>query len=112
MPTFNEYQKFTNTTAKYPGQGGINGLIYATLGLTGEAGEIANKVKKVLRDTNGTLTEETRLKIIDETGDCMYYLARMAVELNTSMEQLAEINTAKLKGRLERGTIQGSGDNR
>lgn len=112
MPTFNEYQEFTSKTAKYPGQGGIDGLVYAVLGACGETGELANKLKKVLRDNHGAITEEVRAKLIDESSDVLWYLARIATELNTTMEDMAVLNITKLTGRLERGTIQGSGDNR
>lgn len=112
MPTFNEYQEFTNTTAKYSGKGTVAGLVYATLGVTGEAGEIANKTKKILRDAGGVLTEETRLKLIDEVSDVLWYVSQLCSELDVSMEKVAEHNISKLTSRLERGTIQGSGDNR
>lgn len=109
---FNEYQDFTNETAKYAGQRTVAGLVYATLGLAGEAGELANKVKKIIRDANGVLTEEIRLALLDEGGDCQWYLARIATELNALLEDMASGNVAKLKGRKERGTLHGSGDNR
>lgn len=110
--TFKEYQDFTNKTAKYIGQGTVPGLVYATLGATGECGEVANKVKKIIRDSNGVLTEENRIKLVDEVSDILWYVSQLAAELNVSLEYVAEINVAKLSGRLERGTIQGSGDNR
>lgn len=109
---FNEYQESTARTAVYPGQVSVNGLVYATLGLAGEAGEVANKVKKVLRDNGGILTEEVRLKLLDEAGDCNWYLSQLVTELKGKLEDVAIANIKKLESRLQRGVIQGSGDNR
>lgn len=109
---FNDYQERTAKTAVYTGQNSVGGLVYATLGLTGETGEIANKVKKILRDNSGELTEETKLKLLDEAGDCAWYLSQFITELGGKLEDVAVANIAKLTSRLERGVIQGSGDNR
>ncbi len=108
--TFNEYQEFAKTTAKYPDRG--KNLIYPTLGLVGEAGEVAEKVKKLIRDHGGEITEEIRQELVKELGDVLWYLATFATELNVSFEKMAEINVAKLKSRQARGVIHGSGDNR
>jgi len=109
---FNEYQENTAKTAIYTGQDSVGGLVYTTLGLNGEAGELANKVKKVLRDSDGIVSEEIRLKLLDEISDCLWYLSQLVTELGGKLEDVAVANIAKLTSRLERGVIKGSGDNR
>lgn len=109
---FNTYQNFTKTTAKYPGQGTVDGLIYVSLGASGETGEINNKVKKIIRDSDKVISEDTRLKLVDEVSDVLWYISQMCTELGTSFESVATRNIAKLTSRLKRGTIHGSGDNR
>jgi NTP pyrophosphatase (non-canonical NTP hydrolase) len=109
---FNEYQESTARTAVYNGRKSVGGLVYATLGLTGEAGEVANKVKKILRDDNNVMTEEVRLKLLDEAGDCCWYLSQLITELGGKLEDVAIANIQKLTSRIQRGVIQGSGDNR
>ena len=108
---FDEYQSKTQETAIYPEQGKLGGLIYAALGL-GEAGEIQNIIKKILRDDNGIVSKEIKEKIVYELGDLLYYCARMAKELNFNFDTIAQMNLNKLKSRYERGTISGSGDTR
>lgn len=85
---------------------------YLTLGLNGEAGEVAEKVKKVYRDAGGALTEEVRDALVQELGDVLWYLAVLAHVLDVPLEKVAERNLAKLASRKERGVIQGEGDNR
>ncbi len=108
--TFEEYQKQSRKTALYPNVG--HDFIYPTLGLSGEAGEVADKIKKVLRDRDGKLDEETKADIEKELGDVLWYIAQLATELGISLERVAGENLKKLFSRLERGTIKGSGDNR
>ena len=110
----NEYQKHTRTTAKYPGamEGTTDAVVYTALGLAGEAGEIANKVKKVLRDNGGVVSHEIAADLAKEIGDVLWYLARLSDELGYPVGNIAEGNLAKLTSRLERGVITGSGDNR
>lgn len=105
----NEYQKWTDRTALYPKDAGI---IYTTIGLANEAGEVLGQVKKLMRDDNSILTDERKKKIIAETSDCMWYIARVCTELGITMEELMQINHDKLEDRLARNVIQGSGDNR
>ena len=100
----NDYQKQTRETAIYPsGQA----LTYLSLGLTSEAGEVAGKVKKSIRD-GGINVMDT----IDEIGDVFWYLARLCDELNFSAEEVLERNMQKLQSRKERGVLGGSGDKR
>lgn len=105
------YQKWTDETAIYPeaGTGSMLALAYVGLGL-GEAGEVQGKIKKILRDGNGVIDRERRTAILDEASDVMWYLARLLRELGADFHELMAINQAKLNGRLERGTIGGSGD--
>lgn len=107
--TLNEYQFKALETATYPRE---HHIIYPTLGLTGEAGEVADKVKKVIRDNNEVFTEEKKLEIIKELGDVLWYIATLSYELGYTLEQVGEINNNKLESRKERGMISGNGDNR
>ena len=108
--TFAEYQKWAQETAIYPNKG--NNYIYPVLGLTGEAGEVADKVKKIMRDENGIVSEEKRSEIEKELGDVLWYISQTAVEFGIDLESVAQKNLEKLKSRLERNCISGSGDNR
>ncbi len=107
---FDYYQEQAMSTAVYPNPKGIVGLAYTALGLTGEAGEVANKVKKVLRDDDGKLNEKTREDIKDEVSDCFWYLAAICTELGLKMSEVAEYNLDKLAKRKKNNTIKGSGD--
>ena len=87
-------------------------LAYCALGLSGEAGEFSNKVKKVLRDHEGRLTEEMREDLLDELGDALWYIAEAAGRLDASLDVVASMNLAKLAYRRGQGKIHGSGDGR
>ena len=103
----NTYQQHASETAIYKDK-----LIYPTLGLAGEAGEIANKVKKILRDNSGNLQESVREDLICELGDVLWYVAALATDLNVELSEVANKNIEKLNSRKNRRTIGGSGDNR
>ena len=105
-----EYQTKSRKTAKYPAIG--HAVIYPTLGLVNEAGEVAGKIKKVFRDKDGQVNAETRAALESELGDVLWYLAQVCTELGLTLDEVAEHNIAKLYDRLERGTIKGDGDNR
>jgi NTP pyrophosphatase (non-canonical NTP hydrolase) len=107
---FSDYQTKSRKTAKYPAIG--HSVIYPTLGLVNEAGEVAGKIKKVFRDKGGEISEETRQAIKAELGDVLWYIAQVATELDLSLDEIAESNIAKLYDRLERDKIKGEGDNR
>jgi len=107
---FNDYQNKSRKTAKYPAIG--HPVIYPALGLVNEAGEVAGKIKKVFRDKEGQISDETRQALKAELGDVLWYIAQVATELDLSLDEIAEYNIAKLYDRLERGKIQGDGDNR
>jgi NTP pyrophosphatase (non-canonical NTP hydrolase) len=104
------YQELASRTARYPDVG--SNPIYPTLGLCGEAGEVAEKVKKVLRDHGGHFSEDRRADLALELGDVLWYLARLASELELDLGAIAEANLAKLASRAERNVITGSGDRR
>ena len=110
--TFDSYQLATGLTAVYPRDTEIQALSYVTLGLTGEAGEVANKVKKIIRDCDGITTTTHRVSLAAELGDILWYLTRLADEIGYSLEEIAAANLEKLSNRKERGVLQGSGDNR
>jgi NTP pyrophosphatase (non-canonical NTP hydrolase) len=105
----NEYQDWTITTAVYPGagQGGFREINYLTLGLASEAGEVAGKLKKIIRGDQVAPED-----FISEVSDVLWYLTRICSNLSITVEQLADYNVAKLTKRLETNTIQGSGDHR
>lgn len=107
---FNEYQEKAKNTAKYPNIG--TNIYYPTLGLAGESGEVAEKVKKLMRDHNGILDDEYRLKIVNEIGDVLWYCAMLSFELGYNLEDVATINLDKLALRKQQNKIHGSGDNR
>jgi len=105
-----EYQKKSRKTAKYPPIG--HSVIYPTLGLTSEAGEVAGKIKKIFRDKGGLIGESEREALKSELGDVLWYLAQVCTELDLSLDDVAQANIEKLFSRLERGRISGDGDNR
>lgn len=105
----NQYQREALKTAIYPK---ADALLYTVLGLNGEAGELAEKAKKMIRDDAGILYEERRLAMIKELGDVLWYVATTAKELNVTLEEVAQANIDKLKSRQERNKLQGDGDER
>ena len=105
-----EYQSRARATAVYP-QAGDN-LLYPTLGLCGEAGEVAEKIKKMVRDDDGVLTDERRDALAKELGDVLWYLAQIATEADLELDVIAAANIAKLSSRQRRNVLQGSGDDR
>ncbi len=107
---FAEYQQKAKQTAKYPVIG--HAVIYPTLGLTNEAGEVSGKIKKIFRDKQGVIGDAERAALLGELGDVLWYLAQVSTELGLSLDEIAEHNIAKLLDRQSRGKIQGDGDNR
>ena len=87
-------------------------IVYPTLGLVNEAGELAGKIKKIFRDKGGVIGEEDRQALKGELGDVLWYFAQICTELDLTLEEVAEANLEKLLSRLERGKIRGDGDNR
>lgn len=108
---FNAYQKESAATAIYPGQGEVLGLAYVGLGL-GESGEVQGKIKKVIRDDGGVVSDEKRAAIAKELGDMLWYVSQTASEIGVSLDEIAEGNLNKLADRKSRGVLGGSGDDR
>lgn len=109
--TFEEYQNKAKLTALYPNYG--NGeFIYPTLGLVGEAGEVAEKVKKIIRDDGGKVSSAKKEELKKEIGDVLWYISQLSLELGLSLEEVAKDNVKKLYSRLERNKLHGDGDNR
>ncbi len=107
---FKEYQEKAWETAMHPNAG--SNYVYPTLGLAGEAGEIANKIKKIQRDRDGVVDDEVRGIVKAELGDLLWYVACLATELKLDLDEVANENIAKLASRKERGTLHGDGDKR
>ena len=105
-----EYQSRARATAVYPHAG--DNLLYPTLGLCGEAGEVAEKIKKMVRDDAGRLTDERRAALAKELGDVLWYVAQIATEAHLDLDAIAEANIDKLSSRRRRDVLQGSGDDR
>ena len=104
------YQLRARKTALYPNLG--SNFIYPTLGLVGESGEVAEKVKKVLRDNKGIFDDKSKEAIKKELGDVLWYIANLCYEFNFSLDEVASVNLEKLKKRASKGNIAGSGDDR
>ncbi len=105
----NEYQVAALTTAVYPED---KRIIYPALGMCGEAGEVADKVKKVIRDNAQNFTADKKLEIAKEIGDVLWYCAVLSHDIGFTLEEVAQMNIDKLQSRKERGMLGGSGDNR
>jgi len=105
-----EYQERSRRTATYPGAG--DNIVYPTLGLAGEAGEVAEKVKKLLRDDGGVMSDERRDALAGELGDVLWYVAQVATEAGLDLDEIAQGNLDKLLSRQRRGVLSGSGDSR
>jgi len=106
---WNEYQGFVQSTKKYDSR---FKLMYPVIGLASEAGEVAGKLKKILRDFEGRVDELQRNKLIDELSDVLWYVTACVDDLDFTLEELALYNASKLSERMQNGTIQGDGDNR
>ena len=109
MVDFNSYQRSAVTTAIYPAQ---HKITYPALGMAGEAGEVANKVKKLIRDGPEKRPDTWREDIASEIGDVLWYCATLADDLNLTLGMIASQNLAKLQKRKDKGTLGGSGDTR
>jgi NTP pyrophosphatase (non-canonical NTP hydrolase) len=103
------YQAVALSTAVYPERntGSLHAILYCALGLAGEAGEVANQVKKIIRDDGGVLDPGRIAKIVDEIGDCLWYAALLALECNHRLSDVGDLNVRKLRERMEANTIRG-----
>ncbi len=111
---FNEYQKESRKTVLYTEDNANCGspLVYVALGIAGESGEVIEKIKKLMRNQKGIITDDFRRDIQKELGDVLWYIAQMATELNLNFNDIAKANLEKLTSRLERGVLHAQGDDR
>lgn len=109
--TFDEYQKQALTTVLSTGDE-FKDLLHWVLGLNGEAGEVAEKLKKIIRDKQGVVSADDKVELAKELGDVLWYIAVFANDLGVSLDDIAGQNLAKLSSRKERGVLGGNGDNR
>lgn len=105
-----EYQQKARITALYPNVD--SNPYYPALGLGGEVGEVLNKIKKIMRDHDGKITDEYREILKSELGDVLWYVAALASELKLDLDEIVQANIDKLLSRKERNTLHGDGDNR
>lgn len=104
-----DYQRQSRQTAEYPREAW---LAYPALGLAGEAGEVAERVKKAIRDDGGTVSDERRAALSKELGDVLWYVSQLATELGLDLDEIAGQNLEKLLSRQRRGVLSGDGDER
>jgi NTP pyrophosphatase (non-canonical NTP hydrolase) len=109
--TLEEYQRQALKTVLTTGDD-FKDLLHWVLGLNGEAGEVAEKLKKIIRDKNGEISEADKQEMAKEIGDVLWYLAVFAHDLGVPLEDIAKQNLDKLQSRQARGVLGGSGDNR
>lgn len=109
---FTEYQTLSAKTAQFSQQDSTYKLMYLSMGLAGETGEVIEKVKKVIRNDGGAVSEEKRSALTLELGDVLWYLSQLAHELGVPFEDVAQGNLSKLADRAKRGVITSEGDNR
>ncbi len=107
---FQEYQERSRKTAIYPEVG--NNFVYPVLGIAGESGEVAEKVKKILREKGGDVDDDAKQEITKELGDLLWYMSQLASELGISFDDVAQKNLEKTQSRKDRGVLLGNGDNR
>lgn len=108
MLTFKEYEEVAMST----NIGWNNEILYPLIGMCGETGEVADKIKKVIRDKNGNFSEDDRIEILKEIGDVLWYMTALCQDLGYSLQTAANLNIDKVTKRKECNTIHGEGDNR
>lgn len=109
MKSFKEYDIFAKEAEFFNPP---DPILYNAIGLSGEAGEILNKLKKVMRDSSGAYTSDVKKELAKELCDCLFYLSRAADSVGFSLEGIAKLSEEKINSRRNRGTLSGSGDNR
>lgn len=102
---FEDYQKIIETFAVYPRENELIAISYLALGLNGEAGEVADEVKKAIRN-DGQISPERRAKILDEIGDVLWYITRLTIEFDTPLSEIAWANIEKLEKRRQEGGLK------
>ena len=110
IENFDTYQRESRKTWSFIPMN--HAIVYPTMGLVNEAGEVAGKVKKIFRDRDGVINEADREALKQELGDVLWYLAQICTDLDLSLQEVAEANLVKLFSRKERGQIRGDGDQR
>ncbi len=106
---FDDYQKEAYKTLIHKDR---DNLAYFALGVAGESGEVADKIKKIFRDSDGVMTDKDKQHVAKEMGDVLWYLSQLASYLGKDFSEIAQTNLDKLSDRKERGVLAGSGDNR
>lgn len=106
IETFSDYKEAIEPLVLYPRDNNLQALQYVVLGLNGEAGEVAEQIKKAMRNDGGELTPERIESLKKEAGDVLWYLTRLAAELGSNLEEIAQINVEKLYGRKEKGNLK------
>ncbi|MEI6755937.1 MAG: nucleoside triphosphate pyrophosphohydrolase family protein [bacterium] len=109
--TFEEYQKAALSTV-ISTDDPFKDMLHWVLGLNGEAGEVAEKLKKIIRDKNSVISEQDKKEMAKEIGDVLWYIAVFANDLGVPLDEIAKTNLSKLKSRKDRGVLGGDGDNR
>lgn len=109
---FDEYQKLASRTANFEGKQAEYALMYLGLGIAGEAGEVAEKIKKIIRNDEGAISGEARTLLKHEIGDVLWYLSQLARHLDMPFSEIAKANIQKLADRAERNKIKSEGDTR
>jgi NTP pyrophosphatase (non-canonical NTP hydrolase) len=104
--TFEDYRAAIEPLVLYPRKTNLEALQYVVLGLNGEAGEVAEQIKKAMRNDGGELTSERIEALKKEAGDVLWYLTRLAAELDTTLTEIARINVEKLYQRKEKGNLK------
>ncbi len=110
----NEYQTQAAVYDLFKTTGNYNTVAFVekVLGLVGEAGETADKIKKILRDKDGVISEMDKAEVAKELGDVLWYVASIARYLGVPLEDVAKMNLEKLESRRNRNLLHGEGDNR
>ena len=106
---FDDYQKLAHKTLIHTDR---DNLAYFALGVAGESGEVADKIKKIFRDKDGIIDEADKIEVSKEMGDVLWYLSQLAQYMDMDFSEIAKMNIAKLASRNERGVLGGKGDNR
>ncbi|MBP9772123.1 MAG: nucleoside triphosphate pyrophosphohydrolase family protein [Candidatus Pacebacteria bacterium] len=109
MDSFKEYEK---TVTENVIGGGKTNIAYPALALCGEAGEVAEKIKKIIRDNDGVMTDDHKAELVKELGDVLFYLAYACCTYGLSLHDVANKNIEKVLSRRDRGVVHGDGDNR
>lgn len=106
ITNFEDYKQAIDPLVLYPRNTQIEALQYVALGLNGEAGEVAEQIKKAMRNDGGELTGDRLEALKKEAGDVLWYLTRLAAELNSTLDEIAQINVEKLNQRQEKGNLR------